>query len=398
MNGTADGGPVNAEVLRAPRPHEGSREGGRPGRVEAAARPRPTSTSRHGPDRGERAWRQEGVAGKRGAMDKCAVCGAQQRAVAAQAERVLRARDHRPSPHPTAPWSPRTTACAPDTTRREAGVVEARARPNGSVTAGNSCPLNDGAAAVVVMSDTKAGKSLLTSSRLRRVVSSGVSSINPEIMGLGPIGASRQALKRAGMTIDQIDRVEINEAFAAQVAKRRAARHRPREAQRERRRDRARPSLRDDGRAHHVDVAQRPRGRRSAVRPRDDVRRRRPGPRHDRRAHLAVAPVAPIALGAFDADNPRSNAPRSGRRAVALTESRTIARSAVVPLDAADVARAALRSGDAALVAGETRADHGVEERARRRRVLRGSVGPAVVRPACAKLRVRRRATRHRCR
>ena len=88
-------------------------------------------------------------------------------------------------------------------------------RPDGQVTAGNACPLNDGAAAVLVMSDTKAKELGLTP--LARIVSSGVSSLNPEIMGLGPIEASRQALKRAGMTIDDIDLVEINEAFAAQV-------------------------------------------------------------------------------------------------------------------------------------------------------------------------------------
>jgi acetyl-CoA C-acetyltransferase len=88
-------------------------------------------------------------------------------------------------------------------------------RPEGSVTAGNSCPLNDGAAAVIVMSDTKAKELGITP--LARIVASGVSQLNPEIMGLGPIDAVRQALKRAGMTIDQIDLVEINEAFAAQV-------------------------------------------------------------------------------------------------------------------------------------------------------------------------------------
>jgi acetyl-CoA C-acetyltransferase len=88
-------------------------------------------------------------------------------------------------------------------------------RPDGQVTAGNACPLNDGAAAVVVMSDTKAAELGLTP--LARIVSSGVSGLNPEIMGLGPIEASRQALARAGKTIDDIDLVEINEAFAAQV-------------------------------------------------------------------------------------------------------------------------------------------------------------------------------------
>ncbi|MFZ5870733.1 MAG: acetyl-CoA C-acetyltransferase [Actinomycetota bacterium] len=88
-------------------------------------------------------------------------------------------------------------------------------RENGTVTAGNCCPLNDGAAALVVMSDTKARDLGLTP--LARVVSTGVSALSPEIMGLGPVEASRQALARAGMTIDDIDLVEINEAFAAQV-------------------------------------------------------------------------------------------------------------------------------------------------------------------------------------
>ena len=88
-------------------------------------------------------------------------------------------------------------------------------REGGSVTAGNACPLNDGAAAVIVMSDTKAKE--LGLKPLARIVASGVSGLNPEIMGLGPIEACRQALKRAGMTIDDIDLVEINEAFAAQV-------------------------------------------------------------------------------------------------------------------------------------------------------------------------------------
>jgi len=88
-------------------------------------------------------------------------------------------------------------------------------RPDGTVTAGNCCPLNDGAAAVVVMSDTKARQLGLTP--LARIVSTGVSGLSPEIMGLGPVDASRQALARAGLTVDDIDLVEINEAFAAQV-------------------------------------------------------------------------------------------------------------------------------------------------------------------------------------
>jgi len=103
----------------------------------------------------------------------------------------------------------------PGTTLEGLSKLKPVFRPDGSVTAGNACPLNDGAAAVVVMSDTKAKALGLTP--LARVVASGVTGLNPEIMGLGPIEASRQALKRAGMTIDDIDLVEINEAFAAQV-------------------------------------------------------------------------------------------------------------------------------------------------------------------------------------
>jgi len=88
-------------------------------------------------------------------------------------------------------------------------------RPDGRVTAGNCCPLNDGAAALVVMSDAKAAELGITP--LARVVSTGVSGLSPEIMGLGPVEASKQALARAGMSIDDVDLVEINEAFAAQV-------------------------------------------------------------------------------------------------------------------------------------------------------------------------------------
>jgi acetyl-CoA C-acetyltransferase len=88
-------------------------------------------------------------------------------------------------------------------------------RPDGVVTAGNCCPLNDGAAAVIIMSDTRAKELGLTP--LARIVSTGVTGLSPEIMGLGPVEATRQALKHADMTIDDIDLVEINEAFAAQV-------------------------------------------------------------------------------------------------------------------------------------------------------------------------------------
>jgi acetyl-CoA C-acetyltransferase len=103
----------------------------------------------------------------------------------------------------------------PNTTAEVLGTLKPVFRENGKVTAGNSCPLNDGAAAVVVMSDVRARE--LGIKPLARIVSTGLSSLAPEIMGLGPIQASKQALQRAGMSIDDIDVVEINEAFAAQV-------------------------------------------------------------------------------------------------------------------------------------------------------------------------------------
>ena len=88
-------------------------------------------------------------------------------------------------------------------------------RPDGRITAGNCCPLNDGAAAVVVMSDVRATELGITP--LARIVSTGVSALTPEIMGLGPVESSRRALALAGMSIDDVDLVEMNEAFAAQV-------------------------------------------------------------------------------------------------------------------------------------------------------------------------------------
>ena len=101
------------------------------------------------------------------------------------------------------------------TTLEKVATLQPVFRPDGTVTAGNCCPLNDGAAAVVVMSDRKAAD--LGIAPLARIVATGVSALSPEIMGLGPVAASKQALARAGMTIDDIDLVEINEAFAAQV-------------------------------------------------------------------------------------------------------------------------------------------------------------------------------------
>ncbi len=154
---------------------------------------------------------QEGVS--REAMDKWGV-RSQERAVAAQGNGFFE-REIIPVTTPDGTVVTKDDGPRPGTTLEKLAQLKPVFRPNGSVTAGNACPLNDGAAAVVVMSDTKA--KALGIKPLARVVSSGVSSLNPEIMGLGPIDASRQALARAGMTMDQIDRVEINEAFAAQV-------------------------------------------------------------------------------------------------------------------------------------------------------------------------------------
>jgi acetyl-CoA C-acetyltransferase len=102
-----------------------------------------------------------------------------------------------------------------DSTLEKLSQLEPAFKPGGKVTAGNSCPLNDGAAAIVVMSDTRARE--LGIAPLARIIASSVSGVAPEIMGVGPIEAVRKALKQAGMTIDEVDVVELNEAFAAQV-------------------------------------------------------------------------------------------------------------------------------------------------------------------------------------
>jgi acetyl-CoA C-acetyltransferase len=103
----------------------------------------------------------------------------------------------------------------PGTTMEKLAALNPAFRPDGTVTAGNSCPLNDGAAAVLVMSEAKANE--LGLDPLARIVASGVSALDPEIMGLGPVEAIRQALGRATLTVDDVDLFEINEAFAAQA-------------------------------------------------------------------------------------------------------------------------------------------------------------------------------------
>jgi len=117
--------------------------------------------------------------------------------------------------------TPNGTVVSTDDGPRAGTTVEGLAglkpvfRPNGRVTAGNACPLNDGAAAVIVMSDNKAEQLGLTP--LARIVATAVTGLSPEIMGLGPIEATRLALQRAGKAVEDIDLFEINEAFAAQV-------------------------------------------------------------------------------------------------------------------------------------------------------------------------------------
>jgi len=103
----------------------------------------------------------------------------------------------------------------PGTTLEKLSQLRPAFRPDGTVTAGNACPLNDGAAAVLVMAEEKAAELGMTPKA--RIAASAVASIEPEYMGLGPIPAVRNVLKQAGMTMDDIDVVELNEAFAAQV-------------------------------------------------------------------------------------------------------------------------------------------------------------------------------------
>jgi acetyl-CoA C-acetyltransferase len=137
----------------------------------------------------------------------------QERAVAAQDSGFF---DREVTPYPV---DGRVVA-RDDGPRRESSFeklaqLEPAFKPGGKVTAGNSCPLNDGAAAVVVMSDAKARE--LGVRPRARIIASAVSGVEPEIMGVGPIEAVRRVLKQAGMTIDDVDVVELNEAFAAQV-------------------------------------------------------------------------------------------------------------------------------------------------------------------------------------
>jgi acetyl-CoA C-acetyltransferase len=133
----------------------------------------------------------------------------QERAVAAQ-ESGFFAREITPYEGVDTDDGPR-----PSSTLEKLQALEPVFKPGGKVTAGNSCPLNDGAAAVVVMSDVRARELGITPRA--RIIASSVSGVEPEIMGVGPIEAVRKVLARAGMTIDDVDVMELNEAFAAQV-------------------------------------------------------------------------------------------------------------------------------------------------------------------------------------
>ncbi|HVA22747.1 MAG TPA: acetyl-CoA C-acyltransferase [Candidatus Micrarchaeia archaeon] len=154
---------------------------------------------------------QEGIT--RNEMDAFAV-RSQARAVAAQQDGFF-AREIVPVPLADGRVIDRDDGPRPGTTLDTLATLKPVFREDGRVTAGNCCPLNDGAAAVIVMSDARAAQ--LGLRPLARIVATGLSALRPEVMGLGPIEASRQALRRAGMSIQDIDIVEINEAFAAQV-------------------------------------------------------------------------------------------------------------------------------------------------------------------------------------
>ncbi len=154
---------------------------------------------------------REGIS--REEMDAFAA-SSQQRAVAAQADGFF-AREIVPVPLSDGRVADRDDGPRPNTTAEVLATLKPVFREDGRVTAGNCCPLNDGAAAVIVMAEDRARALGITP--LARILATGLSALEPEFMGLGPIEASRQALGRAGMTIDDVDIVEINEAFAAQV-------------------------------------------------------------------------------------------------------------------------------------------------------------------------------------
>ena len=132
-------------------------------------------------------------------------------------ERAVAAQDSGFFERELTPWAGVAKDDGPrrESTLEKLAELEPAFKPGGKVTAGNSCPLNDGAAAVVVLSEARARE--LGIEPRARIVASAVAGVAPEIMGVGPIGAVRSVLKQAGMTIEDVDVVELNEAFAAQV-------------------------------------------------------------------------------------------------------------------------------------------------------------------------------------
>jgi acetyl-CoA C-acetyltransferase len=208
MNGMADGGPPNERFREARERTKRRSEGGQPEWTPGTGLPDVYIAMGQ---TAENVVEAEGVT--REEMDEFAA-RSQQLAVEHQ-ENGFFEREITPVTTPDGTVVTKDDGPRAGTTVEKLATLKPVFRPDGSVTAGNACPLNDGAAAVIVMSETKAGQ--LGVKPLARIVASGVSALNPEIMGLGPIEASRQALKRANMTIDDIDLVEINEAFAAQV-------------------------------------------------------------------------------------------------------------------------------------------------------------------------------------
>ncbi len=208
MHGMADDGPLNERFAEARARTKRRAEGGQPAWTPPTGLPDVYIAMGQ---TAENVAEAEGVT--REEMDEWGL-RSQERAVAAQ-ENGFFDREITPVTLADGTVVSRDDGPRPGTTLEKLAQLKPAFRPDGRVTAGNACPLNDGAAAVVVMSETKASQLGITP--LARIVSSGVSALDPEIMGLGPIEASRQAMKRAGLTVDDIDLFEINEAFAAQV-------------------------------------------------------------------------------------------------------------------------------------------------------------------------------------
>ena len=208
MNGMADGGPVNTKFASARERTKLRSQGGQPSWIPGGGL---ADIYISMGDTAENVVEAEGVT--REEMDEFGA-RSQQLAVAHQQNGFFE-REITPVTLPDGTVVTKDDGPRDGTTVEKLAALKPVFRPDGKVTAGNACPLNDGAAAVVVMSDTRAKELGITP--LARIVASGVSQLNPEIMGLGPIEACRQALKRANMTMDDIDLVEITEAFAAQV-------------------------------------------------------------------------------------------------------------------------------------------------------------------------------------